>query len=250
MGIGSRLVKMQRWGLAAGTAFVLLVTAWVSAAGPVGIFRRQDRTPTADSRIGRRDEFQEWSNVPPPITRIGRQAQPNELLVTLIVWGLRLTVLGIGLWVLFLLARELLRRRADRLEDEDAPAPIDTLPEVLLHRAKTRMAELAAGAPTDAIVACWVRLEAEVAAAGLRPDETRTSAETASAVLTHYDVDPAALEELAALFREARFSEHQLGEEHRARAADALTALHVDLARAAARQALATAPHRVRTVGP
>ena len=41
----------------------------------------------------------------------------------------------------------------------------------------------------------------------------------------------APIAELSALYREARFSEHELGEEHRERAEAALRALHQDLAR-------------------
>ena len=83
-----------------------------------------------------------------------------------------------------------------------------------------------------------MQLEAEVAAAGLRQDSSRTSTEVVATVLREYDVDEAALRDLAALFREARFSAHELTEAHRARARDALTIVHVDLRRAAAKEAL------------
>lgn len=87
-------------------------------------------------------------------------------------------------------------------------------------------------------MACWVRLEDEVTAAGLKEDRSRTSTEVVADVLGEYDVDAEALAELAALYREARFSEHALTEAHRARARDALTTVHVDLRRAATREAL------------
>jgi hypothetical protein len=85
-----------------------------------------------------------------------------------------------------------------------------------------------------------VRLEEEVTAAGLKENSARTSSEVVADVLADYDVDASALAELAALYREARFSEHTLGESHRARARDALTTVHVDLRRAATREALRT----------
>jgi hypothetical protein len=135
--------------------------------------------------------------------------------------------------------RDLWRRRPEPLPD-DVPngEPIDTLPEVLLEGAGARMDELQTGTPTDAIVACWVRLEEEVAAAGLREDPSRTSTEVVARVLGKYAVDADALAELAGLYREARFSDHALTEAHRARARDALTSVHVDLRRAATREAL------------
>jgi hypothetical protein len=45
-------------------------------------------------------------------------------------------------------------------------------------------------------------------------------------VLARYTVDPEAITELAALYREARFSDHLLDESHRRTALDALDRLH------------------------
>ena len=158
--------------------------------------------------------------------------------MAVIVWGLKLAVVAIVATVVFMVARELWRRRPEPAAAPEAAAPIDTLPEVLLEGASVRMEGLQTGTPTDAIVACWVRLEEEVAAAGLKEDDSRTSSEVVADVLGEYDVDSAALAELAALYREARFSEHALTEAHRARARDALTTVHVDLRRAATKEAL------------
>ena len=220
----------------AGAALTLLLGAWVTASGPVALFARQTPgTGTAARAPG--SDFEQWSNVPPPPKKIYTSSDANEAVVAVIVWGLKLAIAGIVAAVLFVIAREIFRRAGP------APAPvagerIDTLPEVLLEGASARVAELQTGTPSNAIVACWVRLEAEVAAAGFRLDASRTSSETTTAVLREYDVDETALHELAGLFREARFSAHELTEAHRARAADALTVLHVDLRRAAAKEAL------------
>jgi hypothetical protein len=222
----------------AGAALTLLLGAWVAAAGPVAIFARANLDPSGADRIGRQAPVEEWSNVPPPPDRIYYSSDANETVVAVIVWGLKLAIAAIVVTVLFLVGRELLARWRP-----EPPAPVsggrlDTLPEVLLEGANARVEELRTGTPTNAIVACWMRLEQEVAAAGFHHDPSRTSTETTAAVLRDYDVDEAALRELAGLFREARFSAHALTEEHRARAADALTALHVDLRRAATREAL------------
>jgi hypothetical protein len=220
----------------AGAALTLLLGAWVTASGPVALFARQ--TPgTGTTARAPGSDFEQWSNVPPPPKKIYTSSDANEAVVAVIVWGLKLAIAGIVAAVLFVIAREIFRRAVP------APAPvagerIDTLPEVLLEGAGARVAELQTGSPSNAIVACWVRLEAEVAAAGFRLDASRTSSETTTAVLREYDVDETALHELAGLFREARFSAHELTEAHRARAADALTVLHVDLRRAAAKEAL------------
>lgn len=158
--------------------------------------------------------------------------------MAVIVWGLKLAIVAIIAAVVFLVARELWSRRREADVEPPVATGIDTLPEVLLEGAGARMAELRSGTPTNAIVACWMRLEEEVAAAGVRLSDSQTSTEVAATVLRDYTVDPSALNELAALFREARFSAHELTEAHRAQAADALTAVHVDLRRAATREAL------------
>ncbi|HEX5523581.1 MAG TPA: DUF4129 domain-containing protein [Pedococcus sp.] len=226
-----------RWLLLGAAGTTLLLSAWVAAAGPVALFARQNADPVAARRPPGSD-FDQFSNVPPPPKKIYSSSDANETVVAVIVWGLKLAIVAIIAAVVFLIARELWsRRRAADVEQPEATG-IDTLPEVLLEGAGARMAELRSGTPTNAIVACWMRLEAEVAAAGVRLSDSQTSTEVTATVLRDYTVDPSALNELAALFREARFSAHELTEAHRARAADALTAVHVDLRRAATREAL------------
>ena len=221
-----------------GAGVTLLVGAWVASAGPVALFRRQNLSGFGERKAPGSD-FEEWSNVPPSPKKIYTSAHADETVVAVIVWGLKLLIVAIVALVLFMVIRDLWRRRPERLPDQaQGDAPIDTLPEVLLEGAGARMEELETGTPTNAIVACWVRLEEEVAAAGLKEDRSRTSTEVVARVLGHYAVDADALAELAALYREARFSEHALTEAHRARARDALTTVHVDLRRAATKEAL------------
>lgn len=220
-----------------GALTTLFVGAWVASAGPVALFRRQNLSGFSE-RSARGTDFEEWSNVPPPPEKIYSSADADETVVAVIVWGLRLLIVAIVATVVFLVARELWQRRPVRVAEPEAGPPMDTLPEVLLGGAMARLEHLETGTPTDAIVACWVRLEEEVAAAGLKEDASRTSSEVVADVLGEYDVDAQALAELAALYREARFSEHALTEAHRARARDALTTVHVDLRRAATKEAL------------
>lgn len=230
-------MRRGRWLLPAGACTTLLFGAWVASAGPVALFRRQNLSGFS-GRPAPGSDFEQWSNVLPPPKKIYHSADANETVVAVIVWGLKLAIVAIVITVLFMVARELWRRRPGPAAPEAPTATIDTLPEVLLEGAGARLEHLATGAPTDAIVACWVRLEDEVTAAGLKEDRSRTSTEVVADVLGEYDVDAEALAELAALYREARFSEHALTEAHRARARDALTTVHVDLRRAATREAL------------
>jgi len=81
---------------------------------------------------------------------------------------------------------------------------------------------LSEGPPRNAIVACWIQLEGDVAAAGLPRHVAETSSEYIERVIGESSVDVAPITELAVLYREARFSSHDLEHDHRVRAARAL----------------------------
>jgi hypothetical protein len=114
-------------------------------------------------------------------------------------------------------------------------APVDdfeVLPDVagaMSADAADQRAALRRGAPRNAIVECWLRLEAVVADAGLPRDPADTSTEFTSRVLSAYTVDRGALLDLSGLYREARFSTHEMGEAQRDVAIAALDALHAGL---------------------
>ncbi len=95
--------------------------------------------------------------------------------------------------------------------------------------ADAQRAALRHGSPRNAIVECWLRLEAAVLAAGVRHEPADTSTELTVRVITSYDVDSVAIERLAALYREARFSEHSMGEDARRAAIEALDEIHDQL---------------------
>jgi hypothetical protein len=114
------------------------------------------------------------------------------------------------------------------------------VPDELLETAPERISLLEGGEPRNAIVAAWLSLETSAAATGLPRDPAETSSEYTTRVLHTWDVDPRSLGELAALYREARFSRHPLGEGHRRQALRDLTSVHDDLRRVAAGLATAT----------
>jgi hypothetical protein len=82
------------------------------------------------------------------------------------------------------------------------------------------------GTPRNAIVECWHRFESEGAAAGLERRVWETSAEYTLRVLDLVEAYQPAVLRLAELYREARFSEHEVTEDHRAKALEALDAIH------------------------
>jgi hypothetical protein len=63
----------------------------------------------------------------------------------------------------------------------------------------------------------------------VEPRRSETSAEFVVRTLRAIDVDPRPIGALAALYREARFSDHELGEARRTAAREALQALHEEL---------------------
>jgi hypothetical protein len=92
--------------------------------------------------------------------------------------------------------------------------------------AEAQRAALERGTPRNAIVECWLRLESAVIAAGVERAPADTSAELTERVLATRQVDGAAISTLAALYREARFSAHSMGEGSRSAAIEALDIVH------------------------
>ena len=134
-----------------------------------------------------------------------------------------------------LLARHLWRHRWHPPEPPES-ADFEVLPD--LHRVAAALARdsaaqleaVADGSPRDGIQRCWLRVEESVAEAGVRREPWETTAELTVRVLKLLDLDPRAIGRLADLYREARFSRHELGEPERTAARSALHRLHSDLA--------------------
>ena len=207
-------------GAATGVAMVLLVLA--ASSGPVRLWI----TPPGDvgpSSVGTADPL---VTVAPPNSVPPDSGDPNNwanvflqvLLVLVIVLAVAVTVwiVRTGMWPR--LRRRGVRRRSVR--------QVTALPEVaereLAVDVEAARVALAGGSPRNAIVACWMQLERDAAAAGLPRDAAETSAEYVERVVAASSVDPAPIRELAALYREARFSRHELRGDHRSRALAAL----------------------------
>lgn len=85
------------------------------------------------------------------------------------------------------------------------------------------------GSARNGIVECWHRFETESIAAGISQHPWETTAEFVLRILDRAEADPAAVATLAGLYREARFSDHAIGEEQRSRALEALERIHAGL---------------------
>lgn len=142
-----------------------------------------------------------------------------------VLGGIALTLL---LAVVVVLAIRANRRRRHAAPPESArEAPDRAL--LTDRRAAHQARMLRKGSPREAIIATWLDLERLVAAAGVPRRPSETSSELVVRVLDDREVPAAALTDLAALFREARFSTHELTEALRERAAGDLDAVHAAL---------------------
>ena len=215
--------------LVAGAAATMVLAAWVSASGPVGIFARpaltgyQAPAPGTDYGPAEGD---------PDIGRVSAPGPADGALVQLLDLLMKAIVVAVLVAVLVAIARELRRRWLERERPTADEVTVAMTPEVLLARTRASEELLTRGAPRHAVVAAWVSLEDALREAGIRDDATRTSAEVVRAVLRQYAVSAEPLDRLAALYREARFSRHEIGEDMREQAGDALRQIQADLASA------------------
>ena len=217
--------------LPAGVVLGLLVLVWAATTGPVRMLQDSGRryvfeppTPTASASDG--------STPAGTLREVTKGIKPIadlSWLGDLIATG---TLLLVCSAVLLGLRWLWLHRWHPPEQPEEVP--FEVLPaQVAASISRDRTAQLEAvaeGAPRNGIVACWLRLQASVEEAGVPPRRSDTSAEFVQRALRSLDLDPRAVATLAALYREARFSEHPVGEDARDAARAALESLHDDLA--------------------
>ncbi|MDC5698685.1 DUF4129 domain-containing protein [Intrasporangium calvum] len=221
-------------GLAAGcgAALVMAFLVVAASAGPTDLVSR----PRASLVTG-----PPTSGLTPTLTAEPRESvdsegvkgwDPDGLLAVLVQVVVVLVVIAV-LVLLALAVRDLLRRVAPRLTSETEPGfGRPEVPAGILEGADLGLDAMGRGTPRNAIVAAWVALEQAAAMAGLPRHRAETSIEYVARVLRVWDVDALSLDELAGLYREARFSTHALSEPHRERAIVALGTIRGDLGRA------------------
>jgi len=149
-------------------------------------------------------------------------------------WLAVVQAIVIGLFVvvaLFGCAMLLRRLRIPRLKRKAAPEeaidfevlpPASAIASAIAADADRQWQVLLSGAPRNAIVECWNRFEAQAAAAGVQRERWETSSELTLRVLTMIGASPSAVIGLADVYREARFSRHEIGEDLRDRAVELL----------------------------
>ncbi|UUZ58173.1 DUF4129 domain-containing protein [Nocardioides sp. B-3] len=233
----------QTWRAVAATlGACLLVTlvSWAALIGPSPVLTGPG--PMADSA--------NTTTTEPPIDEVETRAEDlSEGPERGNLGSLVITVIG-GLIVVFAAAMLVLSaylpgrrartaRRFRRTVDPPADVDFETLAagdpqrvrRVMASDADEQLRLLLEGHPRNAIVACWHRFELQAVEAGLARHPRETSSEFALRLLDRADVDPRAVSRLLELYREARFSEHDLDEDDRDAAAAALRQIRAHVVR-------------------
>lgn len=218
--------------LIGGVAVVLLLTVWVAAAGPALQWKPNsgagDPEPAQVQAPERAASGQRCTDGP-------CDSPDGQFATIVVVFFVVVSVVLIVAMVALLRSGVSRRLRRHSPPSHAAPGvPLPDVAEAVRDDAERQYAALRTGAPRNAIVECWARLEHTVTSTGLTVRGSATSTETTQRVLATYLVDDAAITRLAALYREARFSRHEISEAMRNEAIETLALLHDGLARRAA----------------
>lgn len=208
---------------------VLLLAAWVSGAGSVSAFTVPGQSPPSTKEFGENVQGDVGDNRLPG--GVGVVLDDNETVALIVSWTLRALLVVVVVLAAAVVARALARRlRRDPVTvKEEVRAGL--VPDVLVAGIRESEAALDHGTSGEAVINAWLTLERTTREVGIQDDAARTPAELVAAVLDEHAVDPAAIERLAAVYREVRFSEHLIGEDHREAAREALRSVRQDLLR-------------------
>lgn len=216
---------------------VVLLAAWAASIGPSHVLTGPGPSPAGTPTDSASQQSQGGSL---PFQAEAAHHTPDWVRTAALVVNLLVAAVFVFLllrYVVVPLVRALLRRRrlrrwqrsgaAARAEDFTLLQPAEAVARAMLDDADAQRAELErTGTPRNAVVACWHRFETQAAAAGVPRHPWETSSEYTMRVLDLVDAHQPAVSRLGALYREARFSEHELTEAHREEALAALDAIH------------------------
>lgn len=230
-------------GVGAAVLMLVLVT-WAASIGPDPIFTggsgatgdtaAPSPTPSATTEEGletKKEELREEHQGKAP-GWVRALAVLVEIAVLLVVVFLAVRLL-LRLWERWRQRERRVRRTTEAVEFEVLD-PIAEVAAAVEDDAQEQRGLLEEGEPRNAIVACWRRFEIQAGRADVVRRPWQTSSEFVLGVLDEAGADEGAVLRLAALFREARFSDHVITEQHREEALAALEAIHRTLGRRAA----------------
>jgi len=190
------------------------------AAGPTGAITEPTASPTSTSGTGSAGQSQPGSQRQPNwLVWFGAIVAIAPVVIALLFAPAMLYVPDVGLWFG---RREPRSAEPAEVDDEVAPPPlVDAVAEGLR--------ELDQGGPGEGVVACWVQLERAAADAGTHRSAPETTSELVGRLIDRHPVSSGPLLRLADLYREARYSRHELPESARAEARAALEQLRAQI---------------------
>ncbi|MDX6357216.1 MAG: hypothetical protein QOH37_270 [Nocardioidaceae bacterium] len=220
----------------AGVVLMLLVVVMAARSGPSGVIHGTPHDdifhaphPTITTPV-------HGHHGPDSTTRLpqGSSSLPaadligTVLRLALFGWLLVLAIRGVRWLVDDLAAR---RNREPRPDDIDFDVLDDPTPlmDEMRRDAADQLELLLGGEPRNAIVAAWDRFEEQAERVGLARKLWETSSEFTLRLLDAVAAAPPAVARLAALYREARFSEHEINEDKRRAAVEALSDIHASI---------------------
>lgn len=234
--MGERRAAVGALLAVAGVVLVGVLVTWAASIGPSGILTGEGVDPVritpSESPSEPTDPFTSLRT--DDQNRLEKNHAGDRPWLRAIALTLEIAVALVLLWLLLRRARRMYenwkakqRPPGEVLELEfdvlDRPS---RLAEEIGQDREEQLARLRSGTPRNGIVECWHRFESRAEEAGRARHSWETPSEFTLRMLTLADADDRALAELAALYREARFSTHELDEGARQRAVAALEALH------------------------
>jgi hypothetical protein len=221
--------------VATGVLLAVLLVTWAASIGPSGVLRGDGigkATPTAEPSQSATASAD--TQPPQDLAEAGDGTGRLHVLATILNVATALVALLLAIWLVRWLGRLTRTRRARvarRAASEQTAYDVIVPPRAavareLLADAEAQRAALVGGMPRNAIVECWHRFELAAAAAGLERHDWETSSEHTLRVLNLVEAAPESVSRLARLYREARFSGHELTEADRTTALEALDEIH------------------------
>lgn len=218
--------------LAVGVMLLMIMLA--ARTGPQRIIHGTLRDPS----FAGTPTYQGLPNRPLPSTAGGRGLFPHNGFFRAVARVFEVAVLVCVLLLVYWGVRRVremvsLRRHPPRPVPEHVDFDVLDDPEPLADEiredAADQFALLLGGAPRNAIVACWDRFEEQAERVGAARKPWETSSEFTLRLLEAVAADQAAVRRLEGLYREARFSDHDIDESRRESALEALGAIHASL---------------------
>ncbi|MDX6367703.1 MAG: hypothetical protein QOK30_2779 [Nocardioidaceae bacterium] len=220
----------------AGVVLMLLLVVMAARSGPSGVIHGTPHDdifhpphPTATGPATSHPGPDSTSRLPQGGSSLPYAGQLGTVLrYALFAWLLLLAYRGVRWLVEDLAARRYREPRSEAIDFDvlDDPTP---LVEEMRRDASEQFELLLAGEPRNAIVAAWDRFEEQAERVGAARKLWETSSEFTLRLLEAVSAAPVEVSRLAALYREARFSEHEITEVNRHAAVEALRAIHVSI---------------------